>query len=66
MKAFKELVRMLSKVAGGIAVLVFLRAPFTNTGWTVMAISALVAVVCMAGYTWSEPDEDTSSGEDSH
>ena len=66
MKALKELIRIFSKVAGGIAVLVFLRAPFTDTGWTLMAVSALVGIVCIMGYAWSKPDEDLSSNENSN
>jgi hypothetical protein len=60
MKALKRLVRILSEVLGGIAVLVFIRAPFTNNGWMLMAGSVIVALACMAAYLWSEPDEDPS------
>jgi hypothetical protein len=54
----------LSKVVGGIAVLVLLRAPFTDTGWMLIAGSVIVGLICFAGYMWSEPDEDP--GEDSN
>ena len=66
MKASKELIRIFSKVAGGIAGLVFLRAPFTDTGWSLMAVSAIIGIVCIAGYIWSEPDEEPSSSENSN
>ena len=66
MKAFKELIRILSKVVGGIVALVFLRASFTDTGWMLMAISVVVGLVCMAGYMWSEPDVHPTSSEDSN
>jgi hypothetical protein len=65
MKAVKELIRVLSKVVGGIAGLVFIRAPFTDTGWMLMAGSVVVGLICVAGYKWSEPDENPLSSEDS-
>ena len=58
MKALKKLVRILSGGLGGVAVLVFFRAPFTDNGWMLMAGSVFVFLACMAAYMWSEPDED--------
>ena len=58
MKAFKQLVRGATKVVGGIAGLVFLRAPFTNTGLTLMAGSVVAGLACFGAYRWSEPDAD--------
>ena len=52
----KELVRIVSKAVSGVAVLVFLLAPFTTGGLMLMAIAVLVGLVCFAGYLWSEPD----------
>jgi hypothetical protein len=53
----------LSKIVGGIAVLVLLRAPFTDTGWTLIAGSVIVGLICFAGYMWSEPDEEPPSSD---
>jgi len=66
MKAVKELTRILCKVVGGIAALVFIRAPFTDAGLMLMAGSVLLGLICIAGYTWSEPDENPPSSEDSN
>lgn len=60
MKAFKQVIRTLSKVMGGIAALVFFRAPFTNTGLALTAGSAAVGAACFAAYMWAEPDDDDS------
>jgi len=60
MKTFKQLVRASSKIVGGIAVLVFFRAPFTNTGLALTVGSVVVGLACLAAYTWSEPDDDVS------
>jgi hypothetical protein len=57
MKRFKELVRVLSKVADGIAALVLIRAPFTDTGWTLMAGAAVVGLACF-GAIWGPVEDD--------
>jgi hypothetical protein len=57
-KAFKQLIRGAAKIVGGIAGLVFLRAPFTDTGWALMAGSIVVGVACFGAYMWSEPEDD--------
>jgi hypothetical protein len=58
MKDFKQLVRGATKIVGGIAGLVFLRAPFTNSGLALMAGSAVVGLACFGAYMWAEPDDD--------
>jgi hypothetical protein len=58
MKAFKQLVRAASKIVGGIAVLVFFRAPFTNIGLALTVGSATVGLASLVAYSWSEPDGD--------
>jgi hypothetical protein len=58
MKTFKQIVHGLSKIVGGLAAVVFLFAPFTNTGLTLMAVSIVVGLVCLPVYTWSEPDDE--------
>ncbi|MFL6439459.1 MAG: hypothetical protein ACJ71Q_17930 [Terriglobales bacterium] len=58
MKTFKLFVRGSTKVVGGIAVLVFVRAPFTNTGLGLMAGAIVVGLASGAGYLWAEPDDD--------
>jgi hypothetical protein len=60
MKTFKATVGALSQVLGGIAALVFLRAPFTSMGTALMVGSIIVGVVCVGAYTWSEPEDDPS------
>lgn len=57
-KTFKTTIRALSKILGGIAGLVFLRAPFTNNGVALMVGSVVVGMVCIGAYTWSEPNDD--------
>ena len=65
MKAVKEVIRAASQLVGGIAALVFLRASlFTENGWLLTGASLIVAIVCVAGYTWSEPDEDPPSDKE--
>jgi hypothetical protein len=64
LKVLKEPVRILSKVIGGFAVLVFFFAPLTHTGLALMGGSIIVGLICMAGYMWSERDRDPSSSED--
>jgi len=58
MKSFKEFTRVAAKIVGGVAGLVFLRAPFTNSGLALMAGSAVVGLACFAAYKWSEPDDE--------
>ena len=60
MKAFKQFVRGATKVVGGIAGLVFLRAPFTNYGLALMVGSVAVGLACVGAYTWAEPDDDAA------
>jgi hypothetical protein len=61
MKAFKQFVRVATKIVGGIAGLVFLRAPFTNTGLALMAGSIVAGLACFGAYMWSEPDDEETS-----
>jgi len=61
MKGFKEFVRGATKVVGGIAGLVFLRAPFTNSGLALMVGSVAVGLACVGAYTWAEPDDDSEN-----
>jgi hypothetical protein len=61
MKAFKQFVRGATKIVGGIAGFVCLRAPFTNTGLSLMAGSIVVGLACFGAYMWSEPDEDEAA-----
>jgi hypothetical protein len=65
LKAVKKPVRILSKVVGGIAALVFFFAPFTYTGLALMGGSIVIGLICLAGYMWSEPDEAPLSSENS-
>lgn len=58
MNEFKKLVRGATKVIGGVAGLVLLRAPFTNTGMELMGGSLVIGLLCFAGYQWAEPDDD--------
>jgi hypothetical protein len=58
MKAFKRVIRVLSKVIGYVAGFVLVFSPFTNTGLALMAVSGVVALICFAAYMWSEPEED--------
>lgn len=61
MKKLKEVVRFVSTIIGGIAALVFLRAPFTDAaGWALMGISVIVGLLCFGAYRWAEPDVDIS------
>lgn len=61
MKKLKEAVRFVSKIVGGAATVVFLRASIlTGTGWLLMAISALVGLLSFGAYKWAEPDVDIS------
>jgi hypothetical protein len=60
MKSFKQLVRGLAMVIGGLAGLVFLRAPFTGSGWILMGISAILGLMCFGAYKWAEPENDES------
>jgi hypothetical protein len=64
-KTLKELIRILSKVVGGIAWPIFVRAPFTDTGWMLMGRSVIVGLICFAAYLWSEPDVELPSSDDS-
>jgi hypothetical protein len=61
MKALKEIVRIFSAVLGGIAALVFFRAPFTDSGLALTAGCIVAGLICFAGYRWSEPDEESPS-----
>jgi hypothetical protein len=56
MRDFKQLVRGATKIMGGIAGLVFLRAPFTNAGMTLMGGSLVVGLACFGAYRWAETD----------
>ena len=56
MRKLKEAVRFLSKGVLGIAALVFLRAPFTNSGLVWITGAIIVGLVGLAGYLWSEPE----------
>jgi len=47
-------------IVGGIAGLVFLRAPLTGVGLALMAGSAVVGLACFAAYKWSEPDDEAA------
>jgi hypothetical protein len=58
MKAFKRVIRIVSKVIGYVAGFVLVFSPFTNTGLALMAVSGVVALICFAAYMWSEPEED--------
>jgi hypothetical protein len=58
MKTFKQCVRGAAKIVGGIAGLVLLRAPFTNSGWALMAGSIVVGLVCFGAYSWAEPEDE--------
>jgi hypothetical protein len=63
----KELIRTLTKVVGDIAGVVLLIAPTVSyNGLVLMVGSAIVGLMCFAGYKWSEPDEDQASSEDSN
>jgi hypothetical protein len=57
MKDFRQLVRRATKLVGGIAGLVFLRAPFTNSGLTLMGGSLVVGLFCFGAYMWAGPNE---------
>ena len=61
MKAFKQVIRAVSKVIGGIAALVFFRALFTNTGLALTAGSVVVGAACFAAYLWAEPDDESEN-----
>lgn len=65
MKAVKKFTRTVSKAIAGLAVLVFLRAPFTDTGWVLMGAAVIIGLICLAGYLWSEPDVEPAPEEDS-
>jgi hypothetical protein len=58
MKTFKQLIRGTAKIIGGLAGLVFLRAPFTNIGWELMAGSVVVGLACFGAFMWAEPEDD--------
>jgi hypothetical protein len=57
MKTFKYLIQGTAKIIGGLAALVFLRAPFTNIGWELMGGSIVVGIACFGAYAWAEPEE---------
>jgi hypothetical protein len=61
MKVFKRIVRVASELIGGIAGLVFLRAPFTNSGLALTGGSIVVAIICVGAYMWSDPDSEDAS-----
>jgi hypothetical protein len=63
MKVFKEIIHMLSKAVGAIAVIVFFFAPFTNLGLVLMAGAVIVGLACLPVYLWSESDEDEATDE---
>ena len=58
MKTFRQFVRGAAKITGGLAGLVFLRAPFTNSGLAMMAGSIVAGLVCFGAYVWAEPEDD--------
>jgi hypothetical protein len=58
MKTFKRIIRIVSKVLGYVAGFVLFLSPFTNTGLALMAGSGVVALICLAAYMWSEPEQD--------
>ena len=58
MKTFKQFVRQTSKVVGGLAGIVFIRAPFTDDGLALMAGSVVVGIACIGAYSWAESDDD--------
>jgi hypothetical protein len=58
MKAFKRVIRAVSKVIGYVAGFVLVFSPFTNTGLALMAVSGVVALICFVAYMWSESEED--------
>ncbi len=61
MKPFRQFVRVAAVIVGGIAGLVFLRAPFTGIGLALMAGSAVVGLACFAAYKWCEPDDEAAN-----
>lgn len=61
MKPLKEIIRVISTALGGIAALVFFRAPFTDKGLVLTASCIVVGLICFVGYKWSEPDEEPPS-----
>jgi hypothetical protein len=61
MKTFKQFIRGAARIAGGLAGLVFLRAPFTNSGWALMAGSIAVGVVCFGAYMWADDQTENST-----
>lgn len=56
----KEAVRFVTKIVGGLAALIFLRGPFSDSGIMLMEISVLIGLACFGAYTWAEPDVDIS------
>jgi hypothetical protein len=58
MKSLKQFIRGAAKIVGGLAALVFLRAPFTNTGWASMAGSIAVGLACFGAYMWADSEND--------
>jgi hypothetical protein len=58
MKDFKKFVRTAAGVVGGIAGLIFIRAPFTTTGWELMGGSVVLGLVCFGAYQWAAPEDD--------
>jgi hypothetical protein len=64
MKAFKRIIRVVSKALGYVAGLVLLFSPLTNTGLALMAGSGVVALICFVAYVWSEPEEDYPQNSD--
>ena len=58
MKTVKQIIRGTAKILGGLAALVFLRAPFTNAGWALMAGSIVFGIACFGAHKWAEPEDD--------
>jgi hypothetical protein len=56
MKAFKRVIRVVSKVIGYLAGFVLVFSPVTNIGLPLIAISGVVALICFVAYLWSEPE----------
>ena len=64
MKAFKRIIRVVSKAIGYVAGIVLAFSPFTNTGLALMAVSGVVALICFVAFMWSEPEEDYPQNSD--
>jgi hypothetical protein len=63
MKTVKWGVGWACNILGGIAALVFFRAPFTDTGCLLMGGRIVVGIICAAGYMLLGPDEEPLENE---